>query len=160
MQLYKINQEIMKLVTEANPETGEIDLTAFTALSIAKEEKQKNIIYVCNHLDSDTQAIEDEIERLKTMKAKTENAKNALLRYLKDSMDMDGITELDFTIFKAKIKKNPPRLEIKDETNVPVKFWKEKIVKSVDKDAIKEALKSGEEIAGCYLFQGTRLEIK
>lgn len=160
MKLYEINKEMTQLIESADPTTGEVDAVAFEALALAKGEKQKNIVLFVNHLDSDNEAIEKEIERLKVMRARSENAKKWLLNYLKESMEFDGVTELDFVTFKAKIKKNPPRLDVGESVNIPEKFWKVKTTKELDKDAIKEAIKSGEEVKGCSIAQGTRLEIK
>lgn len=160
MKLYELNKAIADLLEQANPETGEIDETAFTALSIAKEEKQKNIILFVNHLSSDSEAIEKEIERLEDMKRKTENAKKWLTEYLKRSMEQDSVSELDFTTFKAKIKKNPPKLALEDPAKIPDKFWKLVSKQELDKEAVKEAIKQGEEIKGAKIVQTTRLEIK
>ncbi len=161
MKLYEINREMTQLIESADVTTGEIDSQAFEALAIAKEEKQKNIVLFVNHLSSDSDAIDKEIERLSTMKKRTESTKGWLLNYLKQSMELDGVDELDFVTFKAKIKKNPPRLEVGNEL-IDEKFWKVKVVetKTLDKEAIKEAIKNGESVPGCSIVQGTRLEIK
>ncbi len=161
MKLYEINREMTQLIESADATTGEIDSQAFDALALAKEVKQKNIVLFVNHLSSDSDAIEKEIERLSTMKKRTESSKEWLLNYLKQSMEFDGVDELDFVTFKAKIKKNPPRLEVGNEL-IDEKFYKTKVVetKTLDKEAVKEAIKNGESVPGCSIVQGTRLEIK
>lgn len=160
MKLYEINQAITQLVESANPETGEVDVQAFEDLALAKEEKQKNIVMFCNHLESDQEAIEKEIDRLTTMKKRAESGKRWLMGYLKNSMEQDNITELDFVTFKAKIKKNPPKVVIHDETKLYARFGEAKTVMSIKKDELKEALKTGEHVDGAVLVQDTRLEIK
>lgn len=161
MKLYEINKAMTELIESADLETGEIDEQAFNALTLAKEEKQKNIVIFCNHLSSDSDAIEKEIERLANMKKRTENAKKWLMQYLKKSMEMDGVTELDFSTFKAKIKKNPPKVELeKDYTTIPARFWKTKTLQELDKKALKEALENGEDIQGAKIIQNTRIEIE
>lgn len=161
MKLYELNREMTQLLESADPVTGEVDAKAFDSLSLAKEEKQKNVIMFVHHLSGDQEAIEKEIERLENMRKQTENAKNGLLNYLKYSMELDGVTELDFVTFKARIKKNPPKLELdKDCTAIPDKFWKITSTQTLDKKAVKEAIENGEEVPGCKLVQDTRLELK
>ena len=161
MKLYEINKALTEIIESANPETGEIDEQALNMLVIAKEEKQKNIVMFCNQLGSDSEAIEKEIERLENMKKRTANLQKWLMGYLKSSMETDGVTELDFVTFKAKIKKNPPKVEVEsDYIKLPEKFWVTKVSRELNKKAIKEAIENGVKVQGAKLIQDTRIEIK
>lgn len=160
MKLYEINRAMTQIIESANPETGEIDEQAFNALALAKEDKQKNIVIFINQLDNDNEVIKKEIERLEGMKKRTESAKEWLTGYLKKSMEADGINELNFTTFKAKIQKNPPKVIIHNEEKLYERFGKMETIVKIDKQALKEALKNNEEIEGAELLQETRLVIK
>jgi hypothetical protein len=58
---------------------------------------------------------------------------------------------------ELKLKKNPPALVIDDQAKIPSKYEKQKIEISLDKVAIKAAIKAGEEVPGVHLEQGTSL---
>lgn len=159
MNLYQINSQIQQVV-EAADDNGEINAELFDQLQIVKEEKQLNVIKYIKHLENEEELFDKEIERIKKLKQIAGNRKEWLKKYLENSMRIDGRTEIDYPLFKAKIRKNPPRLTIADEKLIPEEFKKQEIIIKIDKDAIKDALKSGKEIAGCALEQNERLEIK
>ena len=58
---------------------------------------------------------------------------------------------------EMKVKKNPPSVVIDDLSKVPTKFQHQKIEVTLDKIAIKNAIKAGEEVPGAHLEQGTSL---
>lgn len=159
MNLYEINQKIIDLINSGD-ENGEIDSKAFDELQITKEEKQLNICKFIKKLEADDDVFEKEIERIKKLQERSKKKKEWLKQYLQSSMEFEGVSELDFTVFKAKIRKNPPRLVIQDEAQIPTKFKVEKVSISIDKDGIKQAIKEGEAVQGCILEQTERLEIK
>lgn len=156
--LYQINAEIQALLASAD-ENGEINAEMFDQLQIAKQDKQLNIIKFIKHLENDEALIKQETERLTTLKSQATKRKEWLTKYLADSMKIDGVTELDFTTFKAKFKKNPPKLVIVEGTLLPEKFTITKVDIQPAKDKIKEALKAGEEVKGCHIEQTERLSI-
>ena len=158
MNLYQINSEIQALIIAAD-ENGEIDARLFDQLQITKSEKQLNIIKFIKHLENDEEAIKGEFDRLKVLKEQAAKRKESLTRYLAESMRIDGVTELDFTTFKAKFKKNPPKLLIADDAKLPDEYTVTKIDIQPDKDKIKAAIKAGQEIVGCRIEQGERLDI-
>lgn len=83
-----------------------------------------------------------------------------LKSYLKDSMENTGITKIECPFFKLSIQKNPASVEVFDENLIPDQFKEPVTTWKIDKNAIKEALKNGETVAGAVLLNGTRLSIK
>lgn len=158
--LYKINQELISLVERADPETGVIDEQAFEALTLEKEEKQLNIARFIKHLDNDLYVIEKEAKRIADLKRITEARQEWLKSYLQKSMELDGKKEIDFTLFKARIKQNPPSVNIFNEDCILSKYWVVKEVRSFDKKLIKEDLKNGIIVEGAELVTKERLEVK
>jgi hypothetical protein len=78
MNLYQINNEINELILNCD-ESGEIDATKFDQLTIEKEKKQENIIFVLLNQDAELDAYYSEIKRLKTQKERLEK-KNEWLK--------------------------------------------------------------------------------
>jgi hypothetical protein len=159
-QLYKISQQLVDLVNNADPETGVIDEQAFEGLLLEKEEKQLNVARFIRHLENDEEVLTQEKKRIEDMIRTSESRKEWLKKYLKTSMELDGKTELDFILFKAKIKQNPPSVRIVNENFIKPEYWVTKQVVSYDKAKIKEAIKSGVTVEGAELWQTNRLEVK
>lgn len=158
MNLYEINSQLQQVISQAD-ENGEINAALFDQLQMEKSEKQLNIVKFIKHLDNDVDILNKELERIKALKDQAAKRQEWLKGYLMASMEIDGINELDFTTFKAKIKKNPPQVVIDAEEQVPEEYITTKEVKTISKTAIKVALQSGKEVKGCRLEQGERLSI-
>jgi hypothetical protein len=56
-----------------------------------------------------------------------------------------------------KVRKNPPSVAIDDLSKVPTKFQHQKIEVTLDKVAIKNAIKAGEKVDGAHIEQGEKL---
>jgi hypothetical protein len=57
------------------------------------------------------------------------------------------------------VKQSAGSVNIVDEAQIPALFIKEKITKSVDKVAIKNAMKDGKEVPGAELVQSYSLVV-
>lgn len=80
------------------------------------------------------------------------------------SMNATGDTQLVGLQFEAKIRKNPPSVEVLDAAALPPHYWRTTEPKppviAPDKAAIKDALQAGTEVPGARLVQGLKLVIK
>lgn len=77
-----------------------------------------------------------------------------------EEMKENGLTEVAGQFVKYTFKKNPHKLIIEDESKIPNYFFEEVVVKQLRKDAIKDELKIGTEIAGCKLVQTESIQLK
>lgn len=126
------------------------------------ETKSINVAMFARNLESSAAAIEEQaklmIERAKGIRKKSEHVKE----YLKANMEHAKLQKIESPYFVLSIRKNPQSLVIDDEKQVPPSFLKtpEPPPPALDKEKLKEALKSGEVVPGAHLEQKTRLEIK
>lgn len=160
-ELYPIRSEDDELISSIiDPETGEIlDEEAFNKLTSQKysDDLKKSLINKMKTLEATQNAIDEEIANLKKLKQVQLNREASVGRFLKFIIESDG--EFDGTTCGAKIKKNPPKVEITDETQLDEYIKIElKEVKKLDKKQLKEDLKKGP-VKGAKLVQGTRLDI-
>ncbi len=168
--LYQINNQIESFFEEnVDQETGEIlNYDLLEKLEIEKREKQHSVVKYIQHLENNEKAIKDEMDRLKTLKTVSSNRIDSLKNYLKNSMEIDNITSIDFETRKVYIAKNPPKLNIAENL-----FEEFGIVKSAEgalklvktdlankKKEVKDKLKKGEEVEGAELSYSTSLRIK
>ena len=75
------------------------------------------------------------------------------------AMTTFGMDKLQAGTFKIGTRKSQS-LEVLDESLVPEKFKNEVVTIKVDKNAIKDAIKAGEEVDGVKLNDNTNLTIK
>jgi hypothetical protein len=87
---------------------------------------------------------------------------DSLKAYLKSCMEAAQITKIESPELSLTIKNNPHSLVIAPDAVIPSMYVTERIVTetTIDKNAIKAAIKAGQSVDGCRLEQATRLEIK
>lgn len=114
---------------------------------------------VIRELDGRAKALKAEEDRLALRRKTIENNMKNTKERLQSAMMACGKTKFKTDLFSFGIQKNPPSLVVDDESQIPPKYWipQDPVV---DKTAIKEALKAGEEIAFAHLEQGESLRIR
>lgn len=68
--------------------------------------------------------------------------------------------EIKTDTITVKVRKCPASVEILDEGYIPEAYWAEKVTRSLDKTAIKEAIKAGEYVPGAALVQREKVSVK
>ena len=128
----------------------------------ALEAKATNIASLIRNMEVTTEAIKDaEFQMAKRRKA-IENRIESIKKYTLNVMVANGIEKIETPFFKVSVAKNPPAVEVYDLAQVPELFMRqpEPPPPAPDKAAIKEAIKLGEDVAGCRLSQSLSLRIK
>lgn len=121
---------------------------------------QAVIAYHLNQL-AEIDLLDAHIKAMQERKKAMQNKADKLKDYLQRNMLAAGIKEIkaDDGTFTAKIAKNPPSVEIFDETMLPDEYCRFK--READKTKIKAALQDGTEIQGAKLVTDkTSLRIK
>lgn len=152
MKLYEITGQLadlssMDLDDEAVKNTLEMVQDDFNSKAIA-------IIKLAENMDAGTSAIDAEIERLKSRKQVIVNRKQQLRDYLLHNMEASGIQKIECPLFTATLRKGIESVEIEDQSKLPDEFVTVEVVTKPDKNAIKAALKSGQEVSGASLKRG------
>lgn len=161
MTIFEIDQQIADFPFETD-ENGEItNLDAFDALQMAREEKLENTALYVKELLAESAAIKAEIismtERVKSKERKAESLK----QYLAFALNCEC-----FESPKVKVSyRKTEAVEVKDvfvewaRKNAP-QYVRTKIEESPDKNEIKQALKSGQEIPFVELVENKNLVLK
>ena len=158
MNIYTINQQLQDFFL-ALPDTGELNqeaLDQLEQLQLEKKEKQKNIILYKKNLDRGIEALDNEIKHLQQMKKSQQAKSDRLTNLLEYSMGDEK--EINFDTCGAKFKKNPPKVVIDNEEQIPKKYFREVVTTKLDKSTLKADLKESE-VIGAHLEQGERLDI-
>ena len=159
MGIYKIGSAFENVVNmHANGDLTDEQLKeALVALEETKVEKCGNAICYLNMLKHGIEDMKDEEKRIATMRkaleSRAKNLESAFAYVLKNMGDKEVITKYGV----MKVRKNPPAVVVDDLSKVPTKFQHQKIEVTLDKVAIKNAIKAGEEVAGCHIEQSEKL---
>ena len=159
--LYELTAQFQNLLEMASDPEVDWDIFEDTleALEGDIETKADGYAKVIEQLDSEKAAIDYEIKRLNAQKQVRQNSIDRMKAALKTSMEITGKTKFKTDLFSFGIRKSPPAVVIDSDAIVPEQFLVPQDPK-VDKTALKEALKAGEEFEGIHLEQGTSLSIK
>ena len=130
--------------------------------SLALEAKAQACVAVLGNLRSQAEAYYARADQLAEHAKALENRALWLTRYVRDAMQLAGISEITGPDWTAKLRQNPERGVIDAESQVPWAYWHFRTIKEIDKTALKEAIKAGDEGAkACaHLERSVSLTIK
>jgi len=157
--LYNIVQEQRYTLAEIEEMQGELTPELEAQLEItALQLESKSIAYleVIKTKDAFNMQIAEEIKRLQAMKKTNDN----LVTRLKDTLLVAVKTFGDFEVGLTKFgTRKSTTVEVEDINQLPKEFKVIKVTEAADKKAIKEALKGGKEIEGCFIKEHQNLKI-
>lgn len=164
MTLYELTEDYMNLLELA--EDPDIDEQAFMdtleGIEGALEIKAENYAKVIRTLEGDAAACDAESKRLRNKKQTIENNIKRMKTALQYAMQATGKTKFKTALFSFGIQKNPAAVVIDEGylENIPDRFLIPQDPQ-IDKKAIKEALKAGEDLEGiAHLEQTESLRIR
>lgn len=164
LALYEIAAQHRRMVDELMSTQDDAAAIADTieAESYPLEIKAQNVAYAIRNMEATAEQIKIAEKQMAARRQALENRAANIREYLKTCMEVAGVEKISCSHFALSIKKNPHSVEIFEPKLVPPQFMTQPVVPppSIDKVAIKEALKEGNEVAGAILVQGTRLDIK
>ena len=162
--LYELTNDYMNLLELA--EDPDIDEQAFMdtleGIDGALEDKAEGYAKVIRTLEGDAAACDAESKRLRNKKQAIERNIDRMKKALQYAMETTGKTKFKTALFSFGIQKNPAAV-VMDEAyieNIPDRFLIPQDPQ-IDKKAIKEALKNGENLEGlAHLEQTESLRIR
>jgi hypothetical protein len=162
LSLYTIEQNYLTLVENLIENGGELTPELETELAITKQDLQnKGVCYgfIVKELEGNIDLIDLEIKRLNALKKPLVNSIDRLKNNLSNAMQMFDVTELKTPLLKINFRKSES-VEIEDLALLDSNYIKVVTTKTADKIAIKEAIKSGENVQGAVLVTNQNLQIK
>lgn len=153
MNLYEIDEEVMKCV---DVETGEVfDIDRFEELNLQREEKIENICLWIKNLKAEIEALKAEKDAFYKRQKSAENKMESLKKYISNYLEGTG-----YESAKVKVSfRKSEALEISEFAEIPEEYLKYK-EPDVDKTALKDAIKKGLELKGVTIVQNQNIQIK
>ncbi len=148
-RLFKVSDD-----ASVDTETGEVfDKEYLDNLPMEQEEKSRNVGLVIKNMSNDMEQIDKEIKRLTAMKKSTQSKIESLKSYILAF----GCPVKDVAV-TIRFSKGRESVEVEKGVDLPESF--RKYTWTPNKTAIGEALKEGQEIAGCRLARKPSVSVK
>jgi hypothetical protein len=163
MKLYEIAaqyQEFLELVQDTENDLSMDDSVVTDTLSSIEGEfevKAVNTAAVLKTLQSEADAIAAAMQAMTARKKALESRADSLKSYLLHNMQAMCVQKIKHPYFNISVNKSPESVFIENESLIGEEF--KKVVVTIDKVLIKEALKAGKAVAGCALVRGEHLRI-
>ena len=153
MRLYDIDQAILKCI---DVETGEvIDAEQLDKLQMERDEKIENVACWIKDLKAEAEALKNEKQALAERQKVAENKAESLKKWLVYALDGQA-----FKTVRASVSfRMTDKVEVADIYKLDENFVRYREPEA-DKDAIKKAIKAGQEVAGATLVKNTSVIIK
>lgn len=152
--LYEIDQGILECI---DLETGEvIDPERLESLQMERSRKIENVACWIKNLLSDAEAIKAEKDALADREAKCRKKADSLKAWLGIALEGQKFSSARCAVSFRRSE----QVEILDENIIPQDLMVQTVSFKPDKKAIKELLKEGKPVSGCYLVENQNIQIK
>lgn len=165
LTLWSLEAELVEAYNQVEEATTDeernLALQVLDTYLTASVEKRDRVGQFLSRLDSYEEDIKKEIHRLDQKWNKIIATRREMHDYILAAMERVGAKKLEGKLFTFTAESNPPSVEIVNELAIDPKFLiqPDPPPPRVDKNAVKEVLKRGEEVEGAKLVQKKRLEI-
>lgn len=162
--LYTIAAEHRAMVEALTNSQDDAQAIADTidAESYPLEVKAQQVAYAPRILEAEADAIEAAAKEMLARAKSKRNRARSIREYLKTCMEVAGVNKIECPYFTVRIHQNPPSVDVFEPSLIPMEFMRypEAPPPSVDKVAIRDAIKSGRAVPGAILQTSTQLMIK
>jgi sulfur carrier protein ThiS len=149
-----IQHEISNILTLAEEDLTPDQRALFDAyaneLADQEEDKIDGFVSWLRAEQARADYLKEEAKRLQTMARNTERKLDRLKDYYRYVMQSNGLKKVAGKVYSCSVRSCPVVL-VENEQVVPKEFWKTKVETSIDKTAVRDALKGGAVVPGCSL---------
>ena len=160
MNLYEISEQYLTALDNLPvDENGEVDTSALDEIQSQMDEKISSIACYIKSCKAMAKALKEEELSLQNRRKAFENKAERLEEYL--STWMLSMNKSKFEDAKCKVSFRPSEaVEVVVEEMIPEEYKVAKIVITVSKTAIKDAIKQGIDVPGAKLVERSNIQIK
>jgi hypothetical protein len=158
--LFNIGQEQLAIIAEVEKNEGEITNEIQERIDLLAENFEEKAVaygYVIKQVESEETIIDAEIKRLQDLKKKSAKLSEYLKERISAAMIEFDLEKIETPTLKLSFRKSEA-VEVFDETLLAPLYFNYK--PTIDKTAIKTAIKAGEEVAGARIVTNKNLQIK
>ena len=164
MRLYQLTDayaELAALLDECESEEEAAQLWAqMDEVGASIAEKADNYARFLRNKQAEADGLDKEIARLQKRKRSAENQIEQLREHMKFAMGVAGATEIRTTLGKWTIRRNPPRVEVLDESEIAPEFFDPQPPKLSKSKLLKHWKDTGEIPDGCDVVQSESMQFR
>ena len=164
MKLYELTDayaELAALLDECESEEEAAQLWAqMDEIGASIAEKADNYARFLRNKQTEVDGLGKEIERLQKRKRSAENQIEQLREHMKFAMGVAGATEIRTTLGKWTMRRNPPRVEVIDESEIAPEFFDPQPPKLSKSKLLKHWKDTGEIPDGCDVVQSESIQFR
>ena len=164
MKLYELTDayaELAALLDECESEEEAAQLWAqMDEIGASIAEKADNYARFLRNKQAEVDGLGKEIERLQKRKRSAENRIEQLREHMKFAMGVAGATEIRTTLGKWTMRRNPPRVEVIDESEIAPEFFDPQPPKLSKSKLLKHWKDTGEIPDGCDVVQSESMQFR
>jgi hypothetical protein len=157
----EIEREIRNILSIPDEELTDEQLQAFEEyaemLAGQEEDKVDGFVAFIRSEDARADFLREEAKRLTNAARCIESKLARLKTHYQYTMQSHGLKRVNGKAYSVSLRATPIVL-IENEQAVPKEFWRVKSETSVDKTAVRDALKSGAVVPGCSLGKSYSLQ--
>lgn len=146
--LLEAEDEELKEILKSSLETVEGELEA----------KLEGMVKLMKNFEAEAEMFKAEEKRLQAKKQAAQKRADSIKEYMDFTLKSLGIKKAQAGLWKLTIQKNPPSLDIHDESKIPEEYFVTK--RELDKRELLKALKNGSTFAGVELKQSESLRVR
>lgn len=157
-KLYELTASYQEVLDQI--EEGATDLTdTLESISDAVEDKVENIAKLIKTLDAEAAGIKVEEQRLADGRKSRENHAKRLKEFAESAMLQTGQKKIKGPLFTIAIQKNPPSVDVSDESLIPKSYFIEQ-APTLNRKEVLQDLKLGLSVPGAEIKQTESLRIR
>lgn len=164
MKLYELTDayaELAALLDECESEEEAAQLWAqMDEIGASIAEKADNYARFLRNKQTEVDGLDKEIARLQKRKRSAENQIEQLREHMKFAMGVAGATEIRTTLGKWTVRKNAPRVEVLDESEVAPEFFEPQPPKLMKSRLQQHWKDTGEIPDGCDVVQSESVQFR
>ena len=140
---------------------AEVVTDTLDAMAGDLEAKAQNVVFFARDLQATAAAIKEAEEAMARRRKAIENRARHLLEYVHGCMETAQVQRIETPHFRLAIQAKPPSVDVYEPGLLPAQYLRtpEPPGPAIDKRAIAEAIKAGQDVPGARLLHGTRLAI-
>ena len=164
MKLYELTDAyagLAALLDECESEEEAAQLWAqMDEVGASIAEKADNYARFLRNKQAEVDGLGKEIERLQKRKRSAENRIEQLREHMTFAMGVAGATEIRTTLGKWTMRRNPPRVEVIDESEIAPEFFEPQPPKLSKSKLLKHWKDTGEIPDGCDVVQSESMQFR
>ena len=164
MKLYELTDayaELAALLDECESEEEAAQLWAqMDEIGASIAEKADNYARFLRNKQAEADGLDKEIARLQKRKRSAENRIEQLREHMKFAMGVAGATEIRTALGKWTVRKNAPRVEVLDESEVAPEFFEPQPPKLMKSRLQQHWKDTGEIPDGCDVVQSESVQFR